>query len=305
MHEKDASFTGIPVSPLTHAGLTRVPEHYFKATDEEKAEFQGFITSYQDKIVRLKRDNSNPDYITFAAKSTAIDMVLSMVRSQNSLIRSKETIQHLFHVQGFDINQGPYSENDTNNALARITDYGDTHLMDLLIDCGANIHHIVTCTQLTPLMTAVKGGKKEVVQYLLYKGANPNQVIPTYNTTALAYALLGGHEEIAQLLLAKGADFNLLKDIRVQVACLDRPETESSQIFSNIHALADYTAQRGSIYANVTRLLVDHGAQIAMQNKVRLFAAEHKASIYTLSIAIAATGMYQLYKWGSWYYFSH
>ena len=60
----------------------------------------------------------------------------------------------------------------------------------------------------TPLISAVSGGDKEIVEFLIIKGANVN-VKDLSVFTPLHHAVLSNFKEIAELLIANGADVNV------------------------------------------------------------------------------------------------
>ncbi|CAI8025858.1 Ankyrin repeat domain-containing protein 17 [Geodia barretti] len=81
---------------------------------------------------------------------------------------------------------------------------GDTDVVDLLVQAGADIHLATTECGSVPLGIAAVKGHTETVQRLLELGANVNCQEKTGNT-ALHFAAENGHSQIVALLLAAGA----------------------------------------------------------------------------------------------------
>ena len=58
----------------------------------------------------------------------------------------------------------------------------------------------------TPLMTAARAGRLEVVRALVARGATVNSGLPSSGQTALMWAAAEGHADVVEALLAAGAD---------------------------------------------------------------------------------------------------
>lgn len=76
-------------------------------------------------------------------------------------------------------------------------------LIKIYGDAGNDLNTLYRAT--TPLCAASRGGKREVVQYLIDAGADPNK--PDANAaTPLYVAASNGHDDIVEMLLRNGAD---------------------------------------------------------------------------------------------------
>jgi hypothetical protein len=82
---------------------------------------------------------------------------------------------------------------------------GDLELVTRLVAEGHNVNRD-SGSEDTPLSSAVKGRKLEVVAFLSYQGANVNAWNSLSDETPLMKAAYSGDTEILMLLLAQGAD---------------------------------------------------------------------------------------------------
>lgn len=83
---------------------------------------------------------------------------------------------------------------------------GHTHVVQVLLDAGADIHK-ATGLKKTPLHLAAEGGHINVVKLLLDKGAGPN-VADCHGETPLHAAAMNGQRHVMKILLNRGADPN-------------------------------------------------------------------------------------------------
>jgi len=92
-----------------------------------------------------------------------------------------------------------------SSALVKASENGDIETANTLLNQGADIEEL--SYELTPLMSAARYGKLDMVKLLLVRGANVN-VKNSDGTTALKLASGGGYTEIVKLLLDRGANVN-------------------------------------------------------------------------------------------------
>lgn len=83
---------------------------------------------------------------------------------------------------------------------------GNTELVQVLLDAGADVNHP------TVLISAVAGGKKEIIQMLLNKKINNINILSKNGFTPLMLASLVGSNEIVKMLANAGADINIEND---------------------------------------------------------------------------------------------
>ncbi|KAJ7487066.1 ankyrin repeat domain-containing protein [Mycena latifolia] len=93
-----------------------------------------------------------------------------------------------------------------DSALSAASSNGHIHLVQLLIDAGAEINSQDDLYG-HPLNAACKNGHESVVQLLIEKGADVNALGGRYGN-ALQAASIEGHAAVVQLLIQKGADVN-------------------------------------------------------------------------------------------------
>lgn len=113
----------------------------------------------------------------------------------------KETFQELLETAGKSIEDGDLEGltlamdkglspdarfKDGNPIILRVCFLGDLKMLKVLISKGANLN-IKGVNGLTPLMTAVKGFKYSIVEYLVNNGAD-KRIKNNFNWTALDFA---------------------------------------------------------------------------------------------------------------------
>ena len=96
---------------------------------------------------------------------------------------------------------------DGSSPLLRAVTFGDTKLVRLLLDLGANPNTKAENGGETPLQLAIREKMPGVVAGLLNAGADPN-VRDDKGTTPLLHALVRGDRQLTNLLLDAGADPN-------------------------------------------------------------------------------------------------
>jgi ankyrin repeat protein len=74
----------------------------------------------------------------------------------------------------------------------------------LLLDHGADIDAVDDELRSTPLGSAARWGRREIVQLLQDRGADPNRAGASW-ATPLAWAVKKGHSDIAAMLRSAGA----------------------------------------------------------------------------------------------------
>ena len=112
----------------------------------------------------------------------------------------------------FLLNEGAIVDQATNNNVTPFmiaSCCGHAHVVECLLEHGANIDVIETDEKMTPLLYAVEYGNIEVVRCLLKHGANVNHKNKK-GKTALLYAIKAGDVETVTLLLENGANPNIV-----------------------------------------------------------------------------------------------
>jgi ankyrin repeat protein len=96
--------------------------------------------------------------------------------------------------------------------LRRATENGNLHIVQLLIDSGANINTYDTtrvCPGTNVLQAAAAKGNMDIVKYLLDRGADVNfPALYKSGMTALQAAVASRCVELVQFLITRGADVN-------------------------------------------------------------------------------------------------
>ena len=124
----------------------------------------------------------------------------------NAARKGDTAIVKLLIENGAEIDQIHKQHGST--ALMFAAQNGHTKTVQALIDLGANINRGSTVNYYTALMFAADGGHTETVQALIDRGANINQGTTNNGTTALMTAADKGHTETIQALIDRGANIN-------------------------------------------------------------------------------------------------
>ncbi|MEI7912451.1 MAG: ankyrin repeat domain-containing protein [Verrucomicrobiota bacterium] len=97
---------------------------------------------------------------------------------------------------------------DSDSALQLAAGNGHLETVKFLVEKGADVNAIMYCgTTETPLLNAVFGRNKEIVELLIDEGANINQTFPRQESILDLAAQLG-HTAIVKLLVERGADLS-------------------------------------------------------------------------------------------------
>ncbi|MEH1793746.1 ankyrin repeat domain-containing protein [Nostoc sp.] len=143
-----------------------------------------------------------------------------------------------------------YSGLDVNSFLVKGLNKGESwlisaissrnkNLVELLLNCGANVNEKMKSKNVSPLHRASATGCLDICELLIAHGADVNAV-GEHGTTPLHLATKFGHQNITELLLNCGANVNALD------------ESKSSPLFeaARLHHL------------NVVESLLSHGAEV-------------------------------------------
>lgn len=100
----------------------------------------------------------------------------------------------------------PDADGDNELSQTKPLDESHLHIVELLLDKGADPNTGDEKYHATPFLTAIRLGHLEIVKFLLDNSAEPNvEGGPCPGEKALLDAIKEGHQEIAKLLLEKGA----------------------------------------------------------------------------------------------------
>ena len=137
-----------------------------------------------------------------------------MVSKQKKLFQAVkdgriEDVKELLKEDSVDLN-GKY-DSQWGTALHWSCEKGHRDIVELLLDCGADIEARTLKIMATPLLCACSGGciagHASIAKLLLERGADMHAVNKD-DTGALHYACFYGYDEVVQLLLKRGADSN-------------------------------------------------------------------------------------------------
>ena len=161
---------------------------------------------------------------------------------------------------------------------------GDLPLVTSLVGAGARIDEM-TQTQGTALMFAVLGNQRDVAEWLVARGADIH-VIGSNGWTALTIAAAKGHLELVQWLIALGADAQV-RDVYRYTPLMRAVENNHESVVALLLSLAetdvnvqdesDKTSLHHAVSAGhvaMVRLLLQHGANPAIQNRYGMTAVE-------------------------------
>ena len=98
--------------------------------------------------------------------------------------------------------------------IAELLSTGNTAVVQLLINSGADVNHRLSTDQSTSLIWAAMRGHTEVVQCLIDGGADVN-LARNDGATALVLAAQAGHEAIVRTLLDAGAHVGIARALQV------------------------------------------------------------------------------------------
>ena len=195
--------------------------------------FSGQNTQYGSAALRMAIRNENYDLIRILSLETDIHGVEAIDDGEESLgyldalgeaILQKDcTAVRILLDKGGDPNaivafdglhqHAPRSS--SNSVLLRMTallvaiDIGDSAMVELLVQSGANVNRNSSGGLLrTPLQRASEIGDFGLVQYFIAQGAEINAAAVYGGGTALQLAAMSGHVGIAALLIENGADVN-------------------------------------------------------------------------------------------------
>ena len=173
-----------------------------------------------------------------------------------------------------DIIRRKYTQEEKDNYLIGASLGGDTKIVKMLLDAGANVNAPGGYFGDTALLNVSRIGHTEIVRMLIQRGADMNaQNREGY--TALMYASDRGHTEIVRMLIQRGADVNA-KTIYDRTALMEASYRGLTEIVRmliyaganvNIRNQSGYTALTYAIsdgYGNteVLELLRDAGARL-------------------------------------------
>ena len=126
----------------------------------------------------------------------------------------------------------------SGEALYTAANRGNAAFVKILVEAGADMNkkHLYD----TPLVSAVKGGHEECVEFLLNKGADVN-ITERCRGTAVDVAARNGHEACLNLLIKAGADVNAAIDVTPLMKAVRYGHTKC--VTSLIEAGADVSAK--------------------------------------------------------------
>ncbi len=184
-----------------------------------------------------------------------------------------------------NINQADPHDDLDNNALYQATQLGNTDIVQILLDKGANIE-AKTKYGHTPLHIASAQGGTEIIQLLLSKNAN-KEAKDKNRSTPLHIAVWYGNTPIVKLLLDQGVDIEAkmnLGDISSEVLEIQRIIDELDKLFlikedqieeGNWGTPLYIAVLKG--YPDIVKLLLHQGADIEVKNGFYWRTALHLA----------------------------
>jgi uncharacterized protein len=137
----------------------------------------------------------------YAYETQYLPSELRVAATRGELARVQELIR-----KGVDVNRVLGAP--SNSALNRAIEGGNTAVVKVLIDTGADVNSTGE-SGMTPLMIAAFFGSASIVDLLIRAGARTDVVEPRHNNTALLIAVRRGHAETVSTLLRNRADPNL------------------------------------------------------------------------------------------------
>ena len=111
--------------------------------------------------------------------------------------------------EGYDINQ--IDEKDNMTLLGAAAKGGNSYMIKVLLDQGADIEKGDTYYEATPLIIALDEWRFDAAKFLISKGANVH-AINFLGETPLHHAVETDSAEMVRLLLDKGADLFAVDD---------------------------------------------------------------------------------------------
>ncbi|KAG8849703.1 hypothetical protein FRB91_009667 [Serendipita sp. 411] len=156
---------------------------------------------------------------------------------------------------------------------AYLTRMGKMSLVQLLIDCGADVNARGGRYE-TALQAAAAKGDETIVRLLLSKKADVNIVGGDYQT-ALRAAAAEGHEGIVKLLLAAGADINI-------TTVGEHTSASDPYSITSFRSTLEVAVASGNIA--IVQLLLDHGMDINASEESCSASLSHAAALPTTTM---------------------
>jgi len=159
----------------------------------EKAEENN--VDYTDLINSLLEDEQYSPYIIYL-----------LIHKFNLNNQTKENIWVELMRQGyyqindiFDVDSLDLSQEDYNQVMWSAASKGNEHIMELMLENGANVNSVELVNNDTALTLATEEGHINIIRLLLDHGADVNHY-NNYGDTALIIATFKGYNDIVQLL---------------------------------------------------------------------------------------------------------
>ena len=174
---------------------------------------------------------------------------------------------------------------------------GHQEIVKLLLDAGANVNATYTLTKATPLHKAALAGHNEVVRLLLAGGADVRAICKTSDSydgcTPLHVAAELGNDEMVKQLLTAGADPNAKRKdgaTPVQVACNNAHMASVQSLLAAKGKAKGINLEKiATEDANLTRLLIENGADVHQGNPLFTATKAGKADIVQILLDAGAS----------------
>ena len=231
----------------------------------------------------------------------SVSYLLSKLRGKEGQLLEAATGGYLDDVRAF-LHEGAVIEardKDGATALIIAAERGHSHIVQLLLDHGANVNATRKSDKTTALIVAAAKDHSQIVQLLFDHGVNVNATTTT-GRTALIVAAAKGYNQIVQLLLDNGADMSegtnsnetaLMNAVQhghshIVQLLLDNDADVNARTNSGETAL--YAAAKRDKTADIVQLLLDNNANINTGNRQYqpLIAAATNESVAVLQLLI-------------------
>jgi ankyrin repeat protein len=129
-----------------------------------------------------------------------------MTTLMRAIVKHDVTLVNQLIQQGCDVNQLDAAHNPP---LVMAAYQGDTEIVSLLLNAGADVRAVDPSMRATALHAAAYAGRVEAAQRLIAHGIDINKQGPYNGYTALHDAIWQNHIDVARVIIDAGADLSL------------------------------------------------------------------------------------------------